>query len=72
MPAGSPLTVWLPLAAELLRPLPVTATDAAFALDQVIVVDPGELALVGLALMDAVTVAGALTVNVAVCVAGPP
>ena len=64
MPAVKPLTVWLPLAAELLRPLPVTETDVALALDHVMVVVPGAIALVGFALIDAVTANGALIVTV--------
>ena len=64
MPAVKPLTVWLPLAAELLRPLPVTETDVALALDHVMVVAPGAIALVGFALIDAVTANGALIVTV--------
>ena len=56
----------------LFKPEPVTETDVAFVLLHEIVHEPGVVHEVGLALMDAVTVAGALTVNVAVCVAGPP
>jgi len=64
--------VWLPLAAVLLRPLPVTATDVAFALDQEIVVEPGADAVVGDAVIAALTDAAAVTVTVADCVTGPP
>ena len=71
MPAERPLTLWLPLAAVLLSPVPVTDTAVAFAHDHVIIAEPGDVQVVGLALIDAVTDAGALTVNVAVCVVGP-
>ena len=64
MPAGRPFTAWLPLVTELLTPLPFTATEVALTLDHVIVVDPGAAMLVGLALIDAATAAGALTVTV--------
>ena len=64
MPAARPFTVWLPLAAELLTPLPLTDTADALALDHVIVVEPGAVAFVGLALIDAVTAGGALIVTV--------
>jgi len=69
VPAASPVTDWLPLVAELLIPVPVTDTEVALALDHVTVVDPGELALVGLTLIDADTLDGALTVTVWVIVA---
>ena len=64
--------VWLPLVVVLLRPLPVTATEVAFALDQEIVVEPGADAVVGDAVIVALTDAAALTVTVADCVTGPP
>ena len=64
--------VWLPLVVVLLRPLPVTATEVAFALDQEIVVEPGADAVVGDAVIAALTDAAALTVTVADCVTGPP
>ena len=66
------MTVWLPLVAALLRPLPLTATEVAFVLDQVIVLDPGAVAVVGEALIAALTDDGAATVIVAVWVTGPP
>ena len=66
------MTFWLLLAAVLMRPLPLTLTDVALVLDQVMVDVPGAVALVGLALIVALTDASVLTVNVAVCVTGPP
>jgi hypothetical protein len=66
VPAARPLTFWLPLAAVLLRPVPLTLTEVALVLDQVIVEEPGAVALVGLALMVALTETGVLTVKVAV------
>jgi hypothetical protein len=44
--------------------LPLTNTAVALTLDQVMVVEPGAVAVVGLALMDAATAAGALIVTV--------
>ena len=64
MPAARLLTAWLPLVAELLIPLQLTDAEVALALDHVIVVEPGAVALMGLALIDAATAAGALTVTV--------
>ena len=61
--------VWLPLLAELLRPLPLTVTEVALALVHVIVVEPGAVALVGVAAMDAVTDEGAAIVTVCEIVA---
>ena len=58
--------VWLSLAAVLLRPLPVTATAVAFALDQEMVVEPGADAVVGDAVIVALTDAAAATLTVAV------
>jgi hypothetical protein len=49
----------------LLSPVPLTDTEVAFALDQVIVDAPGAVVVTGLALIDALTDAAALTVNVA-------
>jgi hypothetical protein len=63
---------WLPLTAVLLSPLPVTATEVALALDHAIVVEPGATAVVGDALIDALTEAGFVTVTVALWVTGPP
>ena len=59
----------LPLMAVLLTPLPLTDTEVALALDHVIVDEPGAVALVGLALIDAVTDGGALIVTVCEIVA---
>ena len=56
----------------LLRPLPLTATEVAFALVQVIVVEPGAVAVVGDAVIEAVTEAAAVTETLADCVTGPP
>ena len=64
MPAGRPFTAWLPLVAVLLIPLPLTDAAVALALDHVMVDDPGATILEGLAPIDAVTAAGALTVTV--------
>ena len=66
------MTVWLPLAAVLLNPLPVTATEVAFVLDHVTVVDPGAVADSGETLIDALTNNASVTVTVALCVTGPP
>lgn len=57
---------WLPLAAVLLSPLPVTATEVAFALVHEIVVEPGATADVGVALIEALTADAGATVTVAV------
>ena len=65
------MTTWLPLGAKLLRPLPLTTTEVAFALDHEIIVEPGALAPVGDAVIDALTDEAAATVNLAVWVAGP-
>ena len=58
-PVESPVMVWLPLAAVLLRPGPLTDTAVAFAHDHVIVEVPGAAHVPGLALMDALTDAAA-------------
>lgn len=71
-PAARPVMVWLPLEAALFRLLPVTATEVAFAADQEIVVEPGAVAEFGVALIDALTDAAAVTFTVADCVTGPP
>ena len=52
--------------------MPETDTEEAFALVQEMVDVPGAVALVGLALIDALTDVTALTINVAVWVTGPP
>jgi len=52
---------WLPLAVELFRPFPFTETEVAFVLDHVMVVEPGAVALAGLAEIDALTEEGAAT-----------
>jgi hypothetical protein len=44
--------------------LPLTETDVALTLDHESVAEPGAVAVVGLALMDAATAAGALIVTV--------
>lgn len=49
--------------------MPLTETEEALALDQEIVVEPGAVALLGLALIDAVTAGGAAMVTVCVIVA---
>ncbi len=54
------------------KPGPLTDTDVAFEVDQVMVVEPGDVDVVGLALIAAVTVGAAVTVNVADWVTGPP
>ena len=56
----------------LLTPFPLTETEVALALDHEIVEEPGAVQLPGVALIDALTELGVLTVKVAVCVAGPP
>jgi hypothetical protein len=66
------VTVWEPLVAVLLTPLPETDTAVALALDQEIVLAPGAEVDVGDALIDALTEAAAVTVTVADCVTGPP
>ena len=69
MPAARPLTYWLPLAAELLTPVPETETEVALLVLHETVVAPGAVALAGLAAMEPLTFA---TVKVAVFVTGPP
>lgn len=59
MPVDRPVMVWLPLAAVLLRPGPLTEADVAFEHDHVIVEVPGAAHVPGLALSDAVTDDGA-------------
>jgi hypothetical protein len=56
---------WLPLAAVLLSPLPVTTTAVAFALVHEIVVDPGATTELGEALIEALTAEAGATVTVA-------
>ena len=73
VPAASPLTVWLPLLAELTSPLPPTETDVALLVVHEMVVVPGALAVAGVAVMEPSTFgAGALTVTVALLEIGPP
>ena len=50
----------------------MTFTDVALPQDQLTVVVPGAAQLPGVALIDAVTGAGAVTVKLAVSLAGPP
>lgn len=52
--------------------MPVTETEVAFALLHVIVVEPGAVAVLGDALMDAATEVAAVTVTIVDCVTGPP
>jgi len=66
------VTVWVPLVAVLLTPLPETDTAVALALDHEIVLEPGAEVEVGDALIDALTEAAAVIVTVADCVTGPP
>lgn len=66
------MTVWVPLVAVLLTPLPETDTAVALALDHEIVLEPGAEVEVGDALIDALTEAAAVIVTVADCVTGPP
>ena len=72
MPAERFATDWLPSVAELLMPGPITETEVAFVLVQEIVELPGEPAVVGSAVIEAVTIDGAATVTVTLCVAEPP
>jgi len=72
VPAAKPDTDWLPLAEVVLRPLPLTDTEVAFALNHVIVAVPGAVAVVGFVLIEALTDTAEVTVNVAACVTGPP
>ena len=59
--------VWLPLADVLLKPGPLTTADVAFAVVHATVVDPGAVAVVGLALIEPVTFGAAgITTTVAV------
>lgn len=69
VPTARPLTAWLPLATVLPRPGPLTVTAVALTLDHVIVLEPGAVALVGLALIVADTPAGAATLTVWLIVA---
>ena len=64
MPAERPVMLCEPFAATLLRPLPLTATEDALTLDHVMVVEPGAVVAVGVALIEADTAAGAATVTV--------
>jgi hypothetical protein len=50
--------------AVLLRPLPATLTEVAFAVLHVRVADPGAVVVVGLALIEPETAGGAVTVTV--------
>ena len=72
MPTARPFTVCVLLAAELFRPGPLTATDVALPLDHVMVDEPGAVAEVGDALIDALTTGAAVTVTLADWVTGPP
>ena len=65
VPAASPVTFWLPLANALESPGPVTETEVAFTVLHEIVVVAGSVPVEGLALIEPVTVAAALTVTVA-------
>ena len=69
LPTARPLTAWLPVAAALLMPGPLTETEVALPLVQVMVLAPGASALVGLAAMEAETLDGAATVTVWLIVA---
>lgn len=72
MPTARPFTVCVLLTAVLLRPGPLTATDVALPLDQVMVEEPGAVANVGDALIDALTTGATVTVTLAEWVTGPP
>ncbi len=73
LPAGRPVTFWVPAAAVVERLGPLTETEVAFAVVQVMVVEPGAVVVVGLAAIEPETFGtAALTVNVAVRVIGPP
>ena len=72
MPAARPVIVWLPLAAVLVSPGPLTKTEVASVLDHVRVVEPGAMLAVGEALIVALTEPTAATVIAAVRVTGPP
>lgn len=72
VPAESPVTVWAPLGAELLSPGPLTETDDALFVVQLIVLEAGSVPVVGLAVIAPVTVGAEVTVMVTVSVAGPP
>ena len=71
VPAARPLTVWLPVAVELVRLGPDTATEVALAVVHATVVEAGDVPAVGLAEIAPVTVAGDATTTVTACVAGP-
>ena len=71
VPAARPLTVWLPVAVELARLGPDTATEVALAVVHDTVVDAGDVPVVGLTEIAPVTVAGDATTTVTACVAGP-
>ena len=72
VPAARSVMSWLPLAAVLLSPVPLTVTAVALALDHVIVVAPGARSVRGDALRVAPTAPTAATTIVAVRVTGPP
>lgn len=63
VPTASPVTDCEPLVAELLRPGPDTVAEVTLTLDQVIVAIAGAVILVGEALIEADTLAGAATVT---------
>ena len=60
------MTAWLPLAAELLRPVPTTETDVALLVLHVTVVEPGAAEEVGLTAMEPSTLAMAVKFAVTV------
>ena len=73
VPAVSPVTFCVPLAAVVATPGPLTKTEVALAVLHVSEDAPGAVAVVGEALIEPDTVGnGAPTVNVAVRVIGPP
>ena len=72
VPAARPVIVWVPLAAEVFRLGPLTATDVALTLDHVMFDEPGAVVEVGDALIDALTTGAAVTVTLADWVTGPP
>ena len=72
MPAGSPVTIWVPSLAALVSPGPLTATEDALLVVQEIVLEAGSVPVDGLAEIEAETDGTDVTVTVTVSVAGPP
>ena len=71
VPAVRPVRFWLPVVAVLLRPGPETETEVALVVLHAMAVEAGSVPVAGLAVIEPETETAEVTVNVAVCVAGP-